>query len=298
MGHIHRANVVPAALFVPLGGWGMSFINKYTKMAAYDIWSYVSRKGKYELSDSDPLTVVTPPTSENHNEIIQNYWGTYNKWHLQYNEDVDPFNAYLCTQRGFFTINLNSWTILKALPSSSPCLAQSIQSIYNTLNRNLSALSSPDDKQNLEKIQLVCLLNLLLKDLFVLNISKGKAPRLLKQLIKGIHTLKHNKSTELISIQNLFSGNEEEWMEFKGFLEKSIDDNSYRKTFFYRNNPPTQEENISTTGVLGMIFKYTIQDKIVLIATDDGTNRESLLNESVLMTGQWVCVFKLQYYIL
>ena len=145
---------------------------------------------------------------------------------------------------------------------------------------------------------MVCLLNLLLKDLFTLNISKGKAPRLLKQLIKGLHLLAKTESTELSSIQNLFSGNEEEWMEFKGFLEKSIDENFYGKTLFYRNNAPTQEENIRTTGVMGMIFKYSIQDRIVLMVTDDENNRESLLKESVLTTGQWLCVLKLQYYII
>ena len=49
---------IPPEFIVPIGGYAMSFVNKYTKMAAYDTWNYIRKRGRYQLYECDDLNVI------------------------------------------------------------------------------------------------------------------------------------------------------------------------------------------------------------------------------------------------
>jgi hypothetical protein len=295
---------IPTALFVPLGGWGMSFVNKYTKMAAYDLWTFItqSRAGKYSFSEGQQLAVRRQSENADTHANVLKYWDAYNTWHIHYKEDRQPFNAFLCTQRGFFHINLYSWNILKALPAEKPMLSTSIESVYSDLNQNMASSTTADDKRKLEKLQLVCLLNMLLKDLAAIMNFTGyhrvDIPEIFRRMIQGLNSLQDEASIDLKTFKHILDGKPDEWNTAKGFLEKYSDkmSRSSDSVLFYRKHPPSQEESIRTTANMGMVFQYNVNNAIVLSITDED-NRNKLLKESVLMTGEWACVFKLQYFI-
>lgn len=288
--------IIPPVIFVPVGGLGMSMVGKYTKRALYDIVHYAIKKGKYPLVNAPALE--TPMESISEGSEILNIWDEYNRWHVYYKEDSDPLNAYICTGRGFFNINLYSFAILKALPSKNPCLSPNILNIYSELNQGRSGgLVSPDEKVKLEKIQMICLLNLLLKDLCSLNIKKQRLPEFFMTVIKALNSY-DNTTFEINDFKSrLPSKDNPQWNEARQFLTRNIHQRAGSgKSFFYANQRQSEVENIKNTGKLGMVFRYSLNERMVLDIIAEDT-REKILRESVLMTGQWVYMFKMHYYI-
>ena len=287
---------IPAAVFVPLGGWGMSFVNKYAKMAVYDMWTMITKRGKYNL-----IQVANPQklTSHKSGDILE-IWKTYETWHIYYEEEHQPLNAYMCTQRGFFNINLYSWTILKALPSENPLLCLTLNSIYNELGSKSEAIASDQDKHKLEKLQIVCLLNLFLKDIYsiitFMGFRKSEIPQVFKEIISELKE-QEGKTIELSDLKALFNirDNKQQWLDAKLFLEKYTVLFYDKDALHYRSLPPSNDENIDITAKLGMVFRYKVNDFMHLSITDQG-QKGKILRESVLVSGQWACVFKMEYY--
>jgi hypothetical protein len=302
---IINANVVdsiPTELFVPIGGLAMSFVNKYVKMAAYDVWSYVSKKGKYDISQCENFYLVDHPLSQEDNNILS-YWRNYNSWHIYYDIKNNPFNAYLCTQRGFFNINLCYWSIMKGLPSKTPELSDSVKTIYETLNGKMTSNTSEEDIIRLEKVQIICLLNLIIKDLITIveiigNGIKSKIPILFKRILKHLYTLNNSDDiSEITQIKAKINASPEECADAKSFLEKYSKNPSISQELFYRNNIPNKQEKIRIIENLGMYFDYNINN-IFVLSIADSLRDNKFIKESVLRSGKWKKMFKIQYHIL
>jgi hypothetical protein len=293
---------IPTELFVPVGGFAMSFVNKYVKMAAYDVWSYVSKRGKYDISQCENINTMDPPLSKEDDNIFS-YWVKYNTWHILYDAKNNPFNAYLCTQKGFFNINLCYWSILKGMPSKTPQLSESLKTIYETLNQKMTSSASEGDILCLEKVQIICLFNLIIKDLITIieNIGNGiksKIPILFKRILKHLNTLNNSDEIyEILEIKKKINASIEECTEAKSFLDKYSKNPIIAQELFYRNNIPNKQEKIRIIGNLGMYFDYNINN-IFVLSIADSLRDNKFLKETALMSGKWKKAFKIQYHIL
>ncbi len=269
-------------------------------MAAYDTWNWVRKRGNYPLHDATALNVRAPVAGKTMD--FGDHWTKYNTWHILYDVKTNPFNAYLCTTTGFFTINFYSWTILKALPSGAPRLCDSVKIQYESLNANMSTLATEKDNTTLEKIQLLCLLNLLLRDLIVIvnyigDNARNTIPKLLTTLVEKISSVNNQQDSQgILHIKKLLKGETDEVLQVKNFLNHYSDKvfHSSHGKLFYRKEDMEIEEKALAVGKLGMVFNYNVNNVFALSIV--GTHiKNEILKESVLMTGRWCEVFKLQY---
>ena len=279
----------------------MSFVNKYTKMAAYDTWNYIRKRGRYQLYECDDLNVIQTDILKK--KDFWDIWTKYNRWHISYDVNLHPFNAYLCTQVGFFAINFYSWTIMKGLPSAKPYLCASDKTYYENLNKEMNSLATTKDNEMLEKMQLFCLLNLLLKDLIAIvnyigDNAKNKIPKLLNQIVGGLYSFNNSEDKrDFHDIKNIIKGTEDECDQAKVFLNTYSDkmNDSISGKLFYRKEASSTQDKATIVGKIGMVFNYNINNIFILTISDIPRDTK-LLNESVLMTGRWCEMFKLQYH--
>jgi hypothetical protein len=296
--------ISPYFALVPLGGLALSSVNKYTKEAIYDVWSYMAKRGNYNLTvPQSKLFILSDQQSTNDpGEMLVNIWDKYNTWHIQYNEDLRPLTAYMCTPQGFFHISLATCSILKALPSKEPILSDSVKAIFEELNQAMSnGKATPDEVNTLQRVQIICLLNMMLKDIsLILNLSgRSNVPEFFKRLFRNIRSLSHSKEGKSFDDikTTLFDATAEEMKTAKEFLEVYADRVRGRQGYFFSSILPSEEVSLRSIGKMGMVFKSSFQ-RIVLFISDEAHEDSRFLSESVLKTGQWVKVLSMHYCII
>jgi hypothetical protein len=112
----------------PLGRIRNVFSKRISKHRSMRHHRFCLKKGDYKLNESESLNKSM--SKEVRNDIL-GIWNDYDQWYIQYKERVSPLNAYLCTGRGFFNINLSSfvvrekcWPYEKKIPLPPQCRAQ------------------------------------------------------------------------------------------------------------------------------------------------------------------------------
>lgn len=299
-----KKNIIsPYFALVPLGGLALSSVNKYTKEAIYDVWSYMAKGGNYNLSAPQNKLYVssgTQPTNDQ-SEILSKIWDKYNTWHLDYKDGTRPLTAYICTLQGFFHISLATCSVLKALPSGAPILSESVKTVFEELNTKMSNNSSPDDELTLQRVQMICLLNMMLKDMsLILHVSsRPNVPEFFKRLFRNIRSWSTPDQTKsLIEIKDtLFKATSDEMQAVKDFLEIYADKLKGSQGYFFSRNLPNDEVSLRSIGKMGMVFRSSFH-KIVLFLSDEAHEDSRFLSESVLKTGQWVKVLSMHYCII
>jgi hypothetical protein len=129
-----------------------------------------------------------------------------------------------------------------------------------------------------------------------MGFRKIEIPQVFKEIINRVKEL-DGKIIRIEDLKALFevTDNKQEWLAAKLFLEKYTVLIYDKDALHYRSLPPREEDNITITAKLGMVFKYKVNDYLHLSITDQG-QKGKILRESVLATGQWACVFKMEYY--
>lgn len=290
---------------VAAGGYLASWISPYTKKALHDVVNYTVNLGNYRLQQGPYLRNIRANLSEdeNYEQVIIK---TYATWHISYNENSSPLTAYVCTQRGFFQISLSSGSILQALPSNNPKLSLNILPIYSDLNVKMNVEPDDTEKNIMEKVKWLCLVNMILRDLQLIfnstSIKKEIVPEFFKQFISILYDLSTNSTTTQIAninteIQKIVV-NPGDWKSIRNFLHtycKKLNNEKGQSTF-YKMNDQKKNHEIDSTSMLGMVFHYKISNFVLYINNEKF--QDGFLSESVLRTGSWAKVLSLHYDVL
>jgi hypothetical protein len=312
---------ITSYIFPVIGGYGMSFVNKYTKRAFYDIWTniIVNRNGRN--SDLQSTSLQSIPASENSDQSLSLvdkmliFHRIYQSWSIEYDEKNHPFTAYICTKSGFFNLSLCSGQILKAYPSSQPKLSTRIKEICDRLNDAKKSEAGPDISEKLVNVQCICLINMILKDFYAIStvLEKEEYPLLLRIIMDRLSRIEKEKKnivlkdilTNVLSTQDI---SREILMRFKDYIIRYSAKLKQKtgKELFYREYPfgntssadnqnENEESQINIIGKMGMDLTWDCNKSFKLFLTDVDKDQESIDGPSILSTGHWSNIFQMHY---
>lgn len=335
-----RSMIAYSSLVLPVvGGLGVSLVNKYTKRAFYDIWTNIIEKKQdpklafkegERLSQLIEYAIQEADGKETEVEKLLNFHKRYQRWRIDYKEDMHPLTAYICTQRGFFNLSLCSGQVLKACPSEKPKLLSKIQDIYNRLNADKTSEANQDQLNMLEKVHYLCLINMILKDFSLLvSVLHGyeEPPLFFIHILKKLNELTENEKSKTKDLKTIITEtinsaeiNTDDAMRNCRKYFESFKNKMKPKAFkglFYRDYPFTtnagntssissssatqngisdHEKQVQIIGKMGMDFTFTCNKYITLFLTDvDEENGLGIEDQSILSTGEWVNIFQMHY---
>ena len=204
----------------------------------------------------------------------------YQTWRAQSLED-DVLSLYLCTQRGFFCLDLPTCRLMLAMPPERPRLSAPLRALYATLEPVGPA--NQDMVNRLARFQLNCILNMLLRDCHAILQRKGRGSKMPSFVTAVMDILEGNAPVQ--GPLTLWGAATQDQLEkMRTFLLSA-----HSGALFFDPITPTPEELADIAAQLGMVFPHDLHGLMLFI-------QPCKIGPNEGRKG-WVCKHRLRYHI-